>query len=65
MGRLNKNKKLFPQYGLAYDYIMDKIKEKDTKGYKRIPNHLYFSFTYNGEPLSDLIKLIESKSKES
>jgi len=60
MQKLAKNTKQFPGYFDAYDYIMDKIKEKGAKGYKRIPNHIYFSFTYGDKPLSQLIQLIEN-----
>jgi predicted DNA-binding WGR domain protein len=60
MQRLNSKTKPFPSYADAYDYIMLKIREKDAKGYKRIPNHRYFEYTYSDKPLSELVALIES-----
>jgi len=60
MQKLAKNKKPFRNYPDAYDYIMDKIKEKNAKGYKQMPNHEYFEYTYQDKPLSQLIEQIEA-----
>ena len=47
----------------AFDYVANKIKDKDCKGYNRIENHVYFGAIDSGKPLSELVNIIESQSK--
>lgn len=42
MHELTKKKAQFPNYAEAYDAVMDKIQEKERKGYMRCPNAGYF-----------------------
>jgi len=44
MQNLRKTEKEFNNYYDARDYVMQKIKEKEQKGYIQIPNHKYFGF---------------------
>lgn len=59
MQKLRKNKKQFKRWGDAYDYLMDKTKEKKCKGYKIMKNYKYFD-AISSKPLSSLIQMIEA-----
>jgi len=58
MHKLRKNRKHFPSWCKAHDYVMDKIKEKKCKGYKLMKNHKYFGAMDN-KSLSSLVQMIE------
>lgn len=63
MEQLTQKKKPFGCYADAYDYIMDKIKTRGAHGYRRMPNHIYFPYTYEEKPLSELVQYIETSAK--
>ncbi len=61
MQELRKINKWFKSYGDTYDYIMQKIKDKDCN-YIRFSNPRYFELI-NSNKISTLIKEIEVKGK--
>lgn len=58
--KLRKLNKKFKTYFDCYDYIMAKIKDKDSKGYIQLQNSDWGKFTTGEISLSELIAMIES-----
>ena len=56
---LRVKSKIFTNYWDAYDYIEDKIDEKERKGYEAIQNAIWTSYVCKEISLSQLIGIIE------
>lgn len=65
MSKLQKNHKQFKRFFDAYDYVRDKVDEKQAKGYKRMPNHTYFGLIHDDVPLSLIYATIENLREDA
>ena len=59
MHKLNKKRKSFDYAPDAYGYAQQKVDEKLWKGYKAIPNSLYFVLIESAKGIAKLISIVE------
>lgn len=64
LSSLRQKRKKFKSYADCYDYAMEKMRDKSSKGYVRVENHIYTKYSTGEIELSDLVKEIEKQSKE-